>query len=193
MPRAGKIIILGMGNVSKELIVGANTKWLRLVGLGVLVFGATSCTNMNESNSRAEPPAEVIEADRQEAPVTLEQHASEQDTLIYNLDRLADQDYTQTYGDGENDKIWYSAAEALGAIGKPAIPHLVERLQSDDDYEVMLTLYALQLATQDPDLTAETDGNYISLPSVLNPRANQHNKAIALSWWNEYRHLWDDE
>lgn len=111
--------------------------------------------------------------------------------IEYNLARLSDPDYTQTYGDGENEKIWYSAAENLGMIGKPAIPHLIEKLASDDDFEVMLALYALQLASQDQVLQAQTDGNYLTLPSVLNPRANRHNRAIALDWWQTYQHLWD--
>lgn len=135
----------------------------------------------------------------EETPLT-ETHSPEEvdaqdysDDLQYNLNKLSDPDYTQTYGDGENDKIWYIAAENLGQIGKQAVPHLIEKLDSADEFEVMLALYALQLASQDSELQAQTNHNYLSLPSVLNPRANARNRAIALSWWQEYEHLWNDD
>lgn len=141
----------------------------------------------------SEPDAETEPA---QAPVVVETAAPEPaedrpDDLHYNLSKLDDPEFTQVYGDGENPKIWYTAAENLGHIGKPAIPYLIEKLDSTNDHEVMLALYALQLASQDPQVQQHTDGNYVSLPSALNPRANRHNKAIALSWWHDYKHLWD--
>lgn len=156
------------------------------------MLGVVGCTTLTPADPGAEPgpseaPVTITEAD---TPATAEDRP---DDLHYNLSKLNDPEFTQTYGDGENDKIWYTAAENLGQIGKPAIPFLIMKLDSKNEHEVMLALYALQLASQDPQVQQHTDGNYVSLPSVLNPRANRHNRAIALSWWQEYAHLWNVE
>lgn len=135
------------------------------------------------------PPSESTPIDDKQSPREVDDQMYTDD-LQYNLNKLSDPDYTQTYGDGENDKVWYIAAENLGQIGKRAIPHLIAKLDSPDEFEVMLALYALQLASQDKALQVQTKHNYLSLPSVLNPRANARNTAIALSWWQEYKHLW---
>lgn len=164
----------------------------------LVTFAGAACVALWLSACSSSIPGEPTPQD--EPQVTHEQSPADSDAddgqprhddLEYNLQRLDDQHYTQTYGDGENDKIWYSAAENLGQMGKRAVPHLIETLDSNDSFEVMLALYALQLASQDAQLQAQTEYNYLTLPSVLNPRANNHNKAIALSWWREYQHLWN--
>ena len=160
-----------------------------------LVFGLTGCATFSPTDSPTDSPTESVpseevdSSDRQSEP---DEYTDRADDLDYNLSKLDDPEFTQTYGDGENEKIWYTAAENLGSIGKPAIPHLIAKLDSDSEHEVMLALYALQLASQDPALQRQTDGNYIALPSVLNPRANRHNRAIALSWWEQFQYLWDE-
>lgn len=155
-----------------------NSFLLAVVAAGsLLLFGCAGSPPADDSD----------EADGGEAVLPSMQ---QEDQLHYNLRRLSDQTYTDRYGDGENVKIWYTAAETLGQIGKQAIPALIDRLDSDDEYEVMLALYALQLASQDEGLKADIGGNYLRLPSVLNPRANRQNRAIALSWWDDYQHIW---
>lgn len=124
------------------------------------------------------------------ADAAVEDLTAEEDAIRYNMARLADRDYVATYGDNENPRPWYTAAEALGAIGKPAIPALVQRLHIADDYELMLALYALMLASQDPVLQAETGGDYLRLGTVLTEDTNAENKRLALQWWARYRHLW---
>lgn len=112
------------------------------------------------------------------------------DEVAYYIDRLPDRDFTSTYGGDEHPRTWYTAAEELGRIGKPAIRPLVGRLESDDSYEVMLALYALMLASQDPEVLAETGGEYVRLGQVLTPSTNEENKQIALAWWR--KHYGDD-
>ena len=166
---------------------------LQLLTVGAaawLMLGMAGCTTPTPSEPTAEPEPVVAPGSTTETDIAAPPE-DRPDDLHYNLSKLSDPEFTQIYGDGENDKIWYTAAENLGHIGKPAIPFLIEKLESDNEYEVMLALYALQLASQDPQVQQHTDGNYVSLPSVLNPRANRHNKAIALSWWQEYQHLWN--
>lgn len=148
---------------------------------GLSLVGCSQTVHQGPSEPEAQPVDSTAETSTMQAS---------EDELAYNLRRLSDRDYTDTYGDGENQKIWYTAAENLGEIGKPAIPALIEKLESDDAYEVMLALYALQLASQDEALAEQLGSNYLRLPSVLNPRANNHNRAIALSWWDDYKHLW---
>lgn len=159
----------------------------RPIALAAFFVVLSGCSSISPS-----PQPEVTEPDHPADTTPAYERADERShDLDYNLSRLADQSYIDTYGDGENEKIWYSAAENLGQIGKPAVPHLMARLSSDDEYEVMLALYALQLATQDEALAEHLDGNYVRFPSVLNPRANDHNVAIARDWWRQYRHVWD--
>lgn len=161
---------------------------LLLSGCSSFSSGSADDSDDTTSAPPIEEPSTTDEATRAD-PAS---EGSEEERIAYYITQLADREYTQTYGDGDNEKIWYTAAESLGAIGKPAIPHLIDALQSDDDHVVMLALYAIQLASQDPELQAQTDANYVTLPSVLNPRANTHNTAIVMSWWDEYQHLWND-
>ncbi|RUO26040.1 hypothetical protein CWE09_04755 [Aliidiomarina minuta] len=114
-----------------------------------------------------------------------------EEDIKYYISKLPDRDYTDTYGGEEHPKTWYIAAEALGWIGKPAVPHLMQRLNSRDPYEVMLALYALQLATQDGDITWRTNGEYIRLGTVLDEGYNYENRVIAREWWRRHGHIWD--
>lgn len=111
-----------------------------------------------------------------------------EDEVRYYISRLPDRDFVDTYGGEEHPRPWYIAAERLGQIGEPAIPPLVSRLDTPDDYELMLVLYALMLASQDPALMDATGGDYVELGTVLDPRYNDENRARALAWWQ--RHGW---
>ncbi|RUO28801.1 hypothetical protein CWE12_10840 [Aliidiomarina sedimenti] len=156
-----------------------------LLGVTIVSSLALAGCGSSPSSEQSEDPEVTVDT-----PPTADSAA---DSLSYNLRRLADRDFVDSYGDGENEKIWYTAAENLGEIGKQAIPPLIERLDSPDEYEVMLALYALQLASQDEALAEDIGDNYLRLPSVLNPRANPQNRAIALSWWQQYEHLWSQQ
>lgn len=137
-----------------------------------LVAGCAS-TEPRPVSAGAEPPTEQADA------------------VDYYIGKLPDRDYVETYGDADNPRPWYTAAEALGEIGKPAIPALVARLvDSEDDYELMLALYAMMLASQAPALQAETGGDFLRLGTVLSEDTNPANRRQALAWWQRYRHLW---
>lgn len=110
--------------------------------------------------------------------------------IQYYIGKLPDRDYVETYGDAENPRPWYTAAEALGEIGKPAVPALINRLDTPDPYELKLVLYALMLASQDQNLRAQTNGDYLHLDTVLTQTSNTENRERALDWWQRYRHLW---
>lgn len=113
---------------------------------------------------------------------------SPEDEAHYYISRLPDRRFVTTYGGPEHPRPWYIAAERLGRLGEPAIPLLVARLDSADAYELMLALYALQLASQDPRLMAQTGGDYIQLDGVLTEGGNAANRVTALAWWQ--RHGW---
>ena len=143
----------------------------------------------------AEPPV-ATGAAPQEQPAAAadgpaEGFASLRDEIHYHLERLSDRAFTETYGGEEHPRTWYTAAEALGRIGAPAVPHLVPYLDSDDPWELKLALYALMLASQDPTVTSQTGGEYIRLGTVLDERENAANLAIARDWWKRWGHLWD--
>lgn len=114
---------------------------------------------------------------------------SETEKIEFYIDKLPDRTFTESYGHGYT---WYTAAEELGMIGKPAVPQLIRQLDSNDDYVVMLSLYALQLASQDSAVTEKTGGEYIKLEgTVLSKDSNSLNVQIAKSWWEKHRYLWN--
>ena len=55
----------------------------------------------------------------------------------------------------------------------------------------MLVLYALMLASQDPALMAATGGDYVEIGSVLDPRHNADNRAVARAWWQRHGWRWE--
>ncbi|SJN15015.1 hypothetical protein CZ787_18040 [Halomonas citrativorans] len=110
-------------------------------------------------------------------------YISPEEEASYYVSRLSDRRFVSYYGDRDNRRAFYIAAERLGDIGLPAVPLLYARLNTQDEYEQMLVLYALQLATQDPLLTSKTSGDYVQLPSVLSPESNAENVVIAQQWW----------
>lgn len=110
---------------------------------------------------------------------------SPEEEASYYVSRLSDRRFVSTYGGRDNPRTWYIAAERLGQIGLPAVPLLFARLDTHDEYELMLVLYALQLATQDPLLMANTGGSYVQLPTVLSPASNAENVVIARQWWQQ--------
>lgn len=113
-------------------------------------------------------------------------YISAEEEASYYVSRLADRRFVTSYGDRDNPRPWYIAAERLGEIGLPAISLLFSRLDTTDAYEQMLVLYALQLATQDPQLMVRTGGKYVQLGSVLDPAHNAENVVIAQQWWQQH-------
>ncbi len=111
---------------------------------------------------------------------------SPEEEASYYVSRLADRRFVTSYGDRDNRRPWYIAAERLGEIGLPAVPLLFARLNTRDAYEQMLVLYALQLATQDPQLMVRTGGDYVQLGVVLDPAHNADNVASAQQWWQQH-------
>ena len=128
------------------------------------------------------PPSSVAHADDWAPPLQV----SPEEEAAYYVSRLADRRFVSHYGGPDNPRPWYIAAERLGEIGMPAVPLLFARLHTDDAYELMLVLYALQLATQDPLVTFQTGGESVRLPTVLDPSANEENRRIARQWWESY-------
>lgn len=107
------------------------------------------------------------------------------DALVdYYIDKLGDKSYTTTYNEGY---IYYTAAENLGSLGKAAIPKLIPILDTTDDYERSLALYALLLASQQEDVKAIVGDDYIKVN--LDFDATTHEKAvqIAKEWWHKYQ------
>src|SRR5690625_4180815 len=112
------------------------------------------------------------------------QHTTEgiQEEISFYIDQLPDRDFVEVYGDDENPKTWYTAAEKLGEIGAPAIPALVQRLGTADEYELMLVVYALMLASQDAQVMAITEGDYLQLDTVLTPETRSEEHTSELQW-----------
>lgn len=164
------------------------------LGLSVLLAGcAGSPSAPSEPEAEAAPPEEVavIGASREEQYWLPPLFHGEQDEVHYYISRLPDRRFVSAYGGEEHPRPWYIAAERLGQIGEPAIPALASRLDTSDEYELMLVLYALMLASQDPALMAATGGDYVEIGSVLDPRHNADNRAVARAWWQRHGWRWE--
>lgn len=110
--------------------------------------------------------------------------------VLYYIHKLKDKDFTSTYG-GENEKTWYTAAEELGTIGKEAIPFLIKNLETNNEYERALTLYALLLASQAEDVKTFTKGEYIEVNLDFDASTHEEYMEIAKAWWEKYKENWD--
>src|SRR5690625_7784090 len=66
----------------------------------------------------------------------------EQQKVAFYIDKLPDRGFVDSYGDNYIPKVWYTAAEKLGAIGEPAIPALVRRLPNTHPCEVRRAINA---------------------------------------------------
>lgn len=70
------------------------------------------------------------------------------DSVTFFIRKLGDSTFVSHYGDYDQPKTWYIAAEGLGMIGLPAIGPLIRHLDSASGFDLSQTLYALQLASQ---------------------------------------------
>ncbi|EWG99013.1 hypothetical protein [Halomonas sp. BC04] len=152
---------------------------------------APSQAEVPQPSTQAEPPLNVNGTAREDRYWLPALFATELDEAHYYVSRLADRRFIDTYGGDEHPRVWYIAAERLGQIGEPAVPLLFGLIDTTDAYELMLVLYALQLATQDPALMAETGGDYIQLGTVLTENTNRQNREIALAWWQRHGWRWE--
>lgn len=107
-----------------------------------------------------------------------------EEKVEFYLEKLKDKEFTGIYNE---EYTWYTAAEELGMIGKPAIPGLIEKLETEDDYERALALYALLLATQQDNVKSFTNGEYINVNLDFNKDNHPEMVDMAMSWWNKYK------
>lgn len=117
---------------------------------------------------------------------TLRSDLSTTQTLLvsYYMDQLPDPTYVTTYN---TDYVWYTAAEALGALGKPAIPSLINHLDTENSYERSLIFYALLLASQAENVKTFAGNDYIHTYLDFDPTTHENQKKIALEWWEKYK------
>ncbi|MFQ6066055.1 MAG: hypothetical protein ACE5K3_02105 [bacterium] len=114
-----------------------------------------------------------------------------QDPLSFYLDKLKDRNFTSTYGEGYT---WYIAAEELGKMGKLAIPYLIEKLNTKDDYERTQALYALLLASQCGNVTSFTGGEYVRESAQAFPPSEEHPRLVKAwkAWYEKYQSNWQE-
>ncbi|PMR75352.1 hypothetical protein [Billgrantia endophytica] len=177
------------------------TRVLRLSSALLVTLLLSGCATRSP-----EPPLESLPSDipvESPAPAVAEAQATPEDRYWlpplfvtaedqahYYASRLADRRFVDTYGAAEHPRVWYTAAEQLGQLGEPAIPLLFGLIDTTSSHELMLVLYALQLASQDPAVLAQTGGEYIQLGTVLSEETNRENRSIALTWWERHGRHW---
>ncbi|MBU3804842.1 MAG: hypothetical protein H9872_08830 [Candidatus Cellulosilyticum pullistercoris] len=142
---------------------------------------STQLTHIKENMASYEKTLSEIDKrltaidDRQEELTTL--------LVDYYINQLKDPTYTDIYNE---EYTYYIAAESLGQIGKPAIPKLIEKLSTEDDYERALTLYALLLASQADNVKAFAGNDYIQTYLDFDSRNHPELIKIAKAWWEKY-------
>ncbi|MCC5900325.1 MAG: hypothetical protein JJT87_00145 [Halomonas sp.] len=181
-------------------------KWVQVIGACLLAGWLAGCAGQSAPPQPSTPPVVPQAAQEQPSIVTgtitgtgtasatdwvPPLFISPEEEAAYYVSRLADKRFVSSYGGHDNPRVWYIAAERLGEIGLPAVHLLLARLNTQDEYELMLTLYALQLATQDPLLMARTRGEYIQLTAPLNSAMNAQNLRIAKQWHQQHAALLD--
>ena len=126
----------------------------------------------------------TLEGNGEEVNVNAQQ--GQDKDLPFLLSKLKDPNYTDTYGDGYT---WYIAAEELGLIGKPAIPFLIEKLDTTDDFERTQTLYALLLAAQNENVRMFTSGEYVKGNGMAFPEPQNHPEIVNSwkEWFEKYK------
>ncbi len=102
----------------------------------------------------------------------------------FYLERLPDKNYYTIYDD---ELKYYTAAEGLGSIGKRAIPKLIQRLDTTDDYERSLVLYALLLASQEDDVKEFAGNDYIKTGLDFDASTHPAQVKLAKDWWEKYK------
>ena len=113
-----------------------------------------------------------------------ERHTQLETVIVdYYMDQLEDPTYTSVYN---NDYTYYIAAESLGQIGKPAIPKLIQKLSTEDDYERSLALYALLLASQADNVKIFAGNDYIQTSLDFDSRNHPALIERATAWWEKY-------
>ncbi|MDF2614853.1 MAG: hypothetical protein K0S71_2639 [Clostridia bacterium] len=134
---------------------------------------------MSEENTKL-----IKELQEQSAIVSAKLNVIEQGEIELLIDKLKDRDYTGTYNE---EYTWYTAAEALGTIGKPAIPYLIKKIDTEDEYERSLVFYALLLASQADNVKEFAGDDYIKITDSFNPEAQEEMKQEVLKWWEKYK------
>lgn len=172
-----------------------------------ILIGCSTLTNakpldLTNAGDQEPPPTQNVtllppeENDAKEASETLDidlpvededvlpEDLTIEEKVEFYLDKLKDKEFTGIYNE---EYTWYTAAEELGMIGKPAIPGLIEKLDTQDDYERALALYALLLATQQDNVKSFTNGEYINVNLDFNKDNHPEMVDKALSWWGKYK------
>jgi septal ring factor EnvC (AmiA/AmiB activator) len=112
---------------------------------------------------------------------------TDQDPLMFYLDKLKDTNFISTYGD---NYTWYIAAEELGKMGKPAIPFLIKKLDTKDNFERNQALYALMLAAQHENVKSFTGGEYVKNYEFPSPGKDVSVIKAWQSWYEKYKSNW---
>lgn len=126
----------------------------------------------------------LAEFDKHLTDIDKKYQSLETPLIDYYMDKLKDTHYYSVYNE---DSIYYTAAENLGIIGKPAIPKLIENLSTTDDYERALTLYALLLASQADNVKTFSGNDYIHTSLDFDSRNHPEQVNIAMTWWEKYK------
>lgn len=168
-------------------------KILVLLFVGILLVGCKpknmdkandAITESPEPTTTADVVAPSIEPESEPEEIILEPN----EEVEFFIEKLKDKTFVETYGDSEEERTWYTAAEELGMLGKEAIPYLIQHLNTTTDtYDKGLTLYALLLASQDENLKEITNGEYIQAGLTFEIDEQEKFTQAAIEWWNKYK------
>lgn len=155
-----------------------------LAAVLALCASVAACTNIPSSapgQEQSPSPSAALSPSPSASPSAT---PAPEGSVDYYISKLADKNFIKTYNE---DYIWYTAAEELGAIGKDAIAPLMKKLDTTDDYERALALYALLLASQNENVKSFTGGDYIEVNLDFDAATHPEAVAKAKAWWEKYK------
>ncbi|SMP68580.1 hypothetical protein [Anoxynatronum buryatiense] len=175
-------------NFKRHLIIKNLLIFCLLIIIGYLYFELNSFKNHYQIESEKEKQLLETVVRLEEEIDYLNKRQIKEAEVLYLIEKLKDSGFTRSYGDGHT---WYIAAEELGMIGKPAIPYLIENIETQDDYERALTFYALLLASQHENVKEFAGRDYIITYLDFDVERHEEMKKVAYQWWKKHRHNWD--
>jgi hypothetical protein len=119
-------------------------------------------------------------------PFTPSEIAVDRDTLSFYMSKLADTSFYSIGGCSEIEIVLWNASERLGYMGPGVLPALVERMRDPNPFVRERVQDALLLASQDEQVLARTQGEYLKFYDQPPDSA----RTIVAKWWARFGHFW---
>jgi hypothetical protein len=146
-------------------------------------------TGSGQVNEHMQLLMEEVASLRKQVGYVLEEclRAAAANPIDFYIGKLGDSLFVTHYTDPGEQRVIHLAAEALGAMGKPAVVPLISKLDSPDEYERQQALYALGLAARQENVVAITRGHYPTNPGDRHKYSGMSPVEAWKAWYQKHR------